>query len=254
MRDTTLLARREKLLELARQALVTGGHYKFKRGFSIAKNAPKVEDSKRPTKFMLASQNREKRLKEMKELEEKIERLHYDKRNLMLQLQHESERDSTVAVGVVRSKLDSIEEQIYVANSKLRKVSLSQKKSERYYVGKIGAHDAVKSKKSEESRDVPTTVATTKSNPPVATFAPVQIVNTVQPSSNKPPILLIRNNKPAPYTPCITQTSDSFHSTPGKYVDLAPEQADKSNILNDVFTTTLSSDQNLETDQNFDFE
>ncbi|KAL5256687.1 hypothetical protein ACHWQZ_G011819 [Mnemiopsis leidyi] len=162
MRDPTLLARRGDLLTKAREANVRGGQYKFRKGFSTSKNAPEEINAENNSKsnFALANKHREVRINEIQKLENTINSCLYEKEGLFERLKTETDKDNTAAIGYLRSKLDSVEEQLYVAKKQHSKLKKSQKRSEKYYTIKLSkliseADENSNSEKDQNDSEIP---------------------------------------------------------------------------------------------------
>eukprot|EP00116_Pleurobrachia_bachei_P004761 sb/3465023/ len=139
LRDLTLLARREDLLAKAKEANLRGGKYKFKRGFSTSKSAPRT-DQDRPmgrANFDLANKRREKRLADIQRVEESVNKCQFEKEGLLERLRHETSRENSGAIASVRERLDELEEQIHMGKKRLNQLKHSQRRSEKYYSYKL---------------------------------------------------------------------------------------------------------------------
>ena len=188
MRDPTLLARRGDLLTKAREANIRGGQYKFRKGFSTSKNAPEEINAENNSKsnFALANKHREVRINEIQKLENTINSCLCEKEGLFERLKAETDKDNTAAIGYLRSKLDSIEEQLYVAKKQHSKLKKSQKRSEKYYTIKLSklmseADENENSEKDQNDSEIPT--------------GPIKITNSkkssnIRPDSSYAPITL----------------------------------------------------------------
>ena len=179
MRDPTLLARRGDLLTKAREANIRGGQYKFRKGFSTSKNAPEEINAENNSKsnFALANKHREVRINEIQKLENTINSCLCEKEGLFERLKAETDKDNTAAIGYLRSKLDSVEEQLYVAKKQHSKLKKSQKRSEKYYTIKLSklmseAEENENSEKDQNDSEIPT--------------GPIKITNSKKSSNIRP--------------------------------------------------------------------
>ncbi|XP_063695076.1 uncharacterized protein LOC134826581 [Bolinopsis microptera] len=186
IRDPTLLARRSDLVTKAREANIRGGQYKFRKGFSISKSAPEEINAENNSKsnFALANKHREMRITEIQKLENTINSCMFEKEGLFERLKSETDKDNTAAIGFVRSKLDSLEEQLYVSKKRLSKLKNSQKRSEKYYTVKLSnlmSSDEIVKKQNKDKTSAPTD---TDSNNFEAPKGPIKITNSKKSSSN----------------------------------------------------------------------
>ena len=189
IRDPTLLARRNDLVTKAREANIRGGQYKFRKGFSISKTAPEEINAQNNSRsnFSLANKHRELRISEIQKLENTINNCLFEKEGLFERLKTETDKDNTAAIGFVRSRLDSLEEELYVSKKRLSKLKNSQKRSEKYYtikLSKMMSSDDTSLPAEKRTKDKSLVPNSSNSDSPEVPKGPIKITNSKKTVSN----------------------------------------------------------------------
>lgn len=134
LRDPLLLVSKKLLFEVSKEA-VRQSNFKFNRGYSVSQNAKRKHESL--TRFKAANKNREDRLRKIEELESSIEKDDLERKMLISKVKNLKHEQKAVGIGIVKTQLDQIEENIFIKRKKLKALNNSQKRSERYFISKI---------------------------------------------------------------------------------------------------------------------
>ena len=134
LRDPLLLVSKKLLFEISKEA-VRQSNFKFNRGYSVSYNAKQKHETQ--TRFKAANKNREDRLQKIEELERSIEKDDLERKMLISKVKNLKHEQKAVGIGIVKTQLDVIEENIFSKRKKLKALNNSQKRSERYFISKI---------------------------------------------------------------------------------------------------------------------